>query len=339
MSTDEILLLSVVGGALLVGVLGAAAAMYFVFRTVRGFEQLEAETSRLLQSGTPAQAQILSVHDLASSVQRGGQMRQHRMQIDLRVHPPGGPPFDASCVQLVSMLHMSGIRPGASVHVRYDPPDPNRVAVDLSAPSTAPAAAPIRSGAGPSRDVAPSAPMGNTASAGNAAPAPAGRGMGLRKVALFALLPMLLVGGAVAAVVGWWDSEGRGTEQTPLEPVPPGKCGAVLTVTEVRAPDGCSIDERVSKRSARLIYPCAGGAARAAFGDAVFTGTFSSEGEIDISLDTTFEFSDGCTWSSVQRIAGTKGTRLAYHYREAPLEGERGCAAGCEAEGHVQLSE
>lgn len=114
-----------------------------------------------------------------------------------------------------------------------------------------------------------------------------------------------------------------------------GQCTANLAVGVVNAPGTCTIDERVSGQSAVLVYPCAGGAAQAAFGESVFTGSVTGN-VVDLSIETTFPFSDGCQWRSKQRITGTLGGPLAYSYEEQPEPGQSGCTNGCTASATVQ---
>ncbi len=122
-------------------------------------------------------------------------------------------------------------------------------------------------------------------------------------------------------------------------PVVAGSCGATLAVSPVQTRPGCEIDERVSAQSAAVSFPCGGGPAQAAFSDAVFGGTVSADGTVDLSIRTTFAYRDGCQWETKQEIRGalSSGT-LSYAYFERPLEGQRGCARGCEAAATVRVA-
>lgn len=120
-------------------------------------------------------------------------------------------------------------------------------------------------------------------------------------------------------------------ESPDVSPGPPAACTALLTVGPVSAtPSVCWIDERVSNRSAMLVYPCSGGSASAVFGVA-FAGSVSG-GLVDLAATTTFPWSDGCTWQSDQRIAGElqSGT-LTYTYQEHPIAGSNCEPATCTA--------
>jgi hypothetical protein len=113
------------------------------------------------------------------------------------------------------------------------------------------------------------------------------------------------------------------------------QCTANLAVGVVNAPSTCTIDERVSGQSALLVYPCTGGAAEAAFGQSVFRGSVQNN-IVDISIETSFPFSDGCQWRSKQHITGQLGQALQYTYEEQPEPGQSGCTNGCLANATVQ---
>lgn len=123
-------------------------------------------------------------------------------------------------------------------------------------------------------------------------------------------------------------------------PVVASACGATLTVAPVQTRPGCTIDERVSAQSTRVMFPCGGGAAHASFADASFGGAVSPDGTLELSLRTTFHFTDGCDWETKQEIRGSlPGGALAYTYIEHPLPGQQRCARGCEASASVRVDE
>jgi len=130
-------------------------------------------------------------------------------------------------------------------------------------------------------------------------------------------------------------TQSSGSSGTTTSTLTTNECQLTLSVGRVQARAGCQIDERVSGQSAVLTYPCDGGAATAAFGTSVFTGSVTG-GEVDVAIETTFPFSDGCQWRSKQRIAGRLGAPLAYTYEEAPEPGQGRCAPGCTASGLVE---
>lgn len=116
-------------------------------------------------------------------------------------------------------------------------------------------------------------------------------------------------------------------------------CGATLRVYDVRVRAGCTIDERVSGAPGVLSYPCEGGAATATFGASVFAGAVSPAGDVDLSIRTGFDFTDGCHWETKQYLRGNLNSgALAYEYREEPDEGQRGCAGACIANASVTVT-
>ena len=120
---------------------------------------------------------------------------------------------------------------------------------------------------------------------------------------------------------------------------PSGTCGATLRVYDVRVRAGCTIDERVTGAPGILSYPCGGGPATATFGASVFTGAVSAAGDVDLSIRTGFDFTDGCHWETKQYLRGNVNSgALAYEYREEPDDGQRGCAGACIANASVTVS-
>ncbi len=121
-------------------------------------------------------------------------------------------------------------------------------------------------------------------------------------------------------------------------PVVATACGATLAVAAVQTRAGCQIDERVSAQSTTVAFPCGGGPAQAAFADAAFGGSVTAEGAVELSLRTTFRFTDGCEWETKQEIRGALSSgALAYTYVERPLPGQQRCARGCEAAASVRV--
>lgn len=82
--------------------------------------------NRLLKTGAAAQATVLEVWDTGVTV------NQNAIQVGLklRVSPPDGPPYETSARTFVSRLNPGVYRPGMLLNVRYDPKNPNKVAVE-----------------------------------------------------------------------------------------------------------------------------------------------------------------------------------------------------------------
>jgi hypothetical protein len=86
---------------------------------------MRAQSNKALQtSGTPAQATIVSATQTGTFVNNNPQVA-----LVLDVRPDGAPPFRAQAVQVVPLIAIAQIQPGAVVGVRYDPADPTKVAL------------------------------------------------------------------------------------------------------------------------------------------------------------------------------------------------------------------
>jgi hypothetical protein len=87
-----------------------------------------------------------------------------------------------------------------------------------------------------------------------------------------------------------------------------------------------------------LLYDCSPtGAASATFSTPrVFFGTYDGS-KVDICTGTIFHWSDGCIWSSSQRISGDpKGKTLTFTYTEKPAKGGS-CMPPCTATGPISI--
>ena len=119
--------------------------------------------------------------------------------------------------------------------------------------------------------------------------------------------------------------------------VGPSGCRTQIVVGVVETRAGCEIDERVSGQGATVTHNCGDGPASASFADARFEGDVSG-GQLDMSIETTFQFTDGCTWRTKQRIFGLMSSgELSYSYEEQPDPGQQGCARGCLAQARVRV--
>lgn len=116
-------------------------------------------------------------------------------------------------------------------------------------------------------------------------------------------------------------------------------CAAVIEVQQVAANrPTCFVDARVRNEAGELRFPCEGGDAEARFAGAHFLGRASGD-EVDVTLQTTFDFEDGCRWVSEQRIRGSlSANELDYTYTEAPAPGQSGCTSPCAARAKVAVS-
>lgn len=68
------------------------------------------------QNGMPAEARILKIWETGTRVNDNP-----LVGIRLEVRPPGRPAFETETEQIISILGIPGIQPGATVKVRYNP--------------------------------------------------------------------------------------------------------------------------------------------------------------------------------------------------------------------------
>lgn len=115
-------------------------------------------------------------------------------------------------------------------------------------------------------------------------------------------------------------------------------CTKRLVVTRTTGAEGCFIDERVTRVRGVLRYACDGtGPATATFAEAVFRGRIEG-GQVDVLLNTDFNFSDGCVWTTEQHLRGAiSNEALDYSYAERPREGQQGCSASCRAHARARI--
>lgn len=103
------------------GILGLVGFLLwkFVFKPMR-------ETRQLLQTGLPGKAKILGLAETGVTINN-----QPQVKIMLEVTPDGrlGRSYQAEVKTLISMVHIPQYQPGARLLIKYDPNDPNRVAI------------------------------------------------------------------------------------------------------------------------------------------------------------------------------------------------------------------
>jgi hypothetical protein len=70
----------------------------------------------VLSRGRPATATILKIWDTGTTINKNPVVR-----MQLEVHPPDEPVFQAETERLIPRLQIPQIQPGSVVHVKYDP--------------------------------------------------------------------------------------------------------------------------------------------------------------------------------------------------------------------------
>jgi hypothetical protein len=81
-------------------------------------------TSKLMQTGVSAQAQIIKVWQTGMYVNE-----QPQIGLVLQVQPSNGAPFQAEAKKVVSMIQIPQFQPGQMLEVKYDPANPKEVAI------------------------------------------------------------------------------------------------------------------------------------------------------------------------------------------------------------------
>ena len=114
------------------------------------------------------------------------------------------------------------------------------------------------------------------------------------------------------------------------------RCPVSLEVTSVATGGGCWIDAPPKGATASAAFLCGGGPIAFTLGKHGFSGTVEG-GMLNATATSTFEFSDGCSWVTTQRVSGSLASgKLAYGYSERVAKG-RGCASACTASGIVAV--
>lgn len=185
-------------GIIVVVVVAAALPIFMVVRMLAGLGKADAERQRLLRDGVQASAQVLGVQMGGMTMIVHGH-RHLQLQLSVKVHAPGRPPYVASMQPMISELQIPQVQPGAMLTVRVDRQNPMVLALEgvggmvpVDYRVQAPFAAPAAFGAGGYGFGAPGMAMLPIASP----QVPAGA-----KVGLFVGLGGALVGVVVAVVV------------------------------------------------------------------------------------------------------------------------------------------
>ncbi len=89
--------------------------------------QQSAQHNQLMATGVPASARVLSLEGTGTLINHSPQV-----VLGLEVHPStGAAPFMVRCTSIVSQLKIPQVQPGCMVPVRFDPMNPQRVALAM----------------------------------------------------------------------------------------------------------------------------------------------------------------------------------------------------------------
>jgi len=86
----------------------------------------EDEAREIRAIGVSAQAKVLKIWDTGVTVNN-----DPVVGFQLLVYPPDRPPYPGETKALISRLHIPRIQPGALLPVKFDPENPQRLALDI----------------------------------------------------------------------------------------------------------------------------------------------------------------------------------------------------------------
>ena len=91
--------------------------------------------NRLMRVGVEAEATILSLTETGSSLQVGGSIPKAGVRLELEIRPEGQPAFRSHVTTFISMFEAQKYQPGSIIRVKYDPADPQKVALAEGTPT------------------------------------------------------------------------------------------------------------------------------------------------------------------------------------------------------------
>jgi hypothetical protein len=116
-------------GGLLITIVVVAGAGFTMYRVFGGLHKTAAEETRILQTGTPARAQVMQIQMGGMTVTTGVH-RRLQVVLTLQVQPPNGAPYVTQLQTLISELNIPQIQPGSMLQVRIDPMNPQKLAIE-----------------------------------------------------------------------------------------------------------------------------------------------------------------------------------------------------------------
>jgi hypothetical protein len=128
---------AIIGGTILftivIIVVSIAATVIPIVLIFRWLGKMRGANQQLLMNGIPAQARVVQMGATGLTVNESPQLN-----VVLEVHPPQGPGYRAPAVPLMATIQafvpvyaMGRVQPGTFVPVRFDPMNPQNVAIDF----------------------------------------------------------------------------------------------------------------------------------------------------------------------------------------------------------------
>jgi len=106
----------------------AGGVAFVTWRIFAGMGQANAKEQRILQTGMPAEGQILGIQPSGTSMTVSGH-RHVEVLLTLEVRPQNRPPYQANLQKMISEFQIPQLVPGTPVQLRVDPADPANVAI------------------------------------------------------------------------------------------------------------------------------------------------------------------------------------------------------------------
>jgi hypothetical protein len=106
------------------GFAGMKDAVAMSNQALQGLQQADADSQRLMATGTVATGIVKGIRDTGTMVNMHPQI-----EFDLEVTIPGQPAYPVTTRQVVSPVNIPQIQPGNPVSLRVDPMDVNRVLI------------------------------------------------------------------------------------------------------------------------------------------------------------------------------------------------------------------
>lgn len=99
---------------------------FFAVRYARNLSGMGGQSQQIMQTGIPAQAQIVRLEQTPTTLNNNPVAIIH-----LNVQPPTGPAYPVQVRRLIPMLQITQFQPGTIVPVMIDRADPNKVVIAL----------------------------------------------------------------------------------------------------------------------------------------------------------------------------------------------------------------
>ncbi len=127
-STVTILVIAGIVGSTVLTLVIVFLVMRFARKMTGQAFGTDERTVRLLETGEPATARILSIAQTGTSVAVWG-VQRIQFSMVLEVHPSAGAPYQVQVSHYVGLAELASFQPGATIPVTIDRSDPQNVVV------------------------------------------------------------------------------------------------------------------------------------------------------------------------------------------------------------------